>query len=101
MPDQASTVSPRRFPEHLAGILLLALALLPRLILTYKFPTIPFSDFANLVAFGQQIRDHGFTSGWWFWQGFHPGLPVALSLFFRLYPCCDPGSVARVGTRSE
>ena len=53
----------KRPKEILGLLLLLILGLAPRLAFVSRFPTIPFSDFASLVAFGQYLHDHGLVSG--------------------------------------
>src|SRR6185295_13421760 len=81
-----------------ALILLLILGVGLRLAFISRFPTIPFSDFNALVAFGQYLRYQGLISNGWFWEYFNPGLPLILSGLFRIFPCIDPGSVARLAT---
>ena len=84
--------------EVLAACLLLLLGLGPRLYFIHAFPTIPVSDFNSLVAFGQQLRDHGLTSDGWPWQFFSAGLPLVLCGLFHLFPKTDPAAVARIAT---
>ncbi len=79
-------------------LLLLILGLAPRLAFVTRFPTIPFSDFAFLVAFGQSLHEHELTFHRWFWEFFNPGLPMVLSVLFRIFPGADPVSVARLAT---
>ena len=81
-------------------LLLLLLGLAPRLIFIGRFPTIPVSDFKSLVAFGQYFHENGLIGSGhpWFWEYLNPGLPVFLSGVFTLYPCLEPGSLARVLT---
>ena len=88
----------KRSRENVALVLLLILGLAPRLAFISRFPTIPFSDFNALVAFGLHLRDHGLTSNGWFWEYFNPGLPLVLCGLFQIFPCVDPGSVARLAT---
>jgi hypothetical protein len=81
----------------LAGATLLALAGVGlRLAVASRFPTLPFWDFLHLVEFGKHLRDHGFFAPGWFWSQLNPGLPVILSLLFRLP--ADPVVVARTAT---
>ena len=87
----------KRPKEILGLLLLLILGLAPRLAFVSQFPTIPFSDFASLVAFGQHLHDHGIISNGWFWEYLNPGLPLVLCGLFRIFPG-DPGSVARLAT---
>ena len=86
-----------RFAERISFLLLLILGLTPRLLFIAHFPTIPVSDFNSLVVFGRAIHDHGLVIDGWFWDFFNPGLPLILSMLFRILPG-DPGSVARVAT---
>ncbi len=89
----------KKFRETGVFLLLLILGLAPRLALISRYPTIPVSDFGNIIAFGLYLRDHGLTApAWWFWQGFHAGVPVVLSGLFRIYPCLEPASLARFAT---
>jgi hypothetical protein len=87
----------KRARETIALLLLLILGLAPRLAFVTRFPTIPVSDFNILVVFGQYLHDHGLIANGWFWEYFNPGLPVVLSVLFRIFPG-DPGSVARLAT---
>lgn len=87
----------RRPKELLALLLLLILGIVPRLAFALRYPTIPVSDFASLVFFGQNLRDHGLIIPGWFWEFFNPGLPLVLSVIFRIFPG-DPGAVARIST---
>jgi hypothetical protein len=87
----------RRYKEIGGLLLLLLLGLAPRLALVTRFPTVPFSDFRSLVVFGEYLRDHGIFSNGWFWQDLNPGLPLALSVVFRIVPG-DHDSVARLAT---
>jgi hypothetical protein len=87
----------KRAREAAALLLLLLLGLAPRLAFVTRFPTIPFSDFNALVLFGQHLHDHGPIANGWFWEYFNPGLPVVLSVLFRIFPG-DPANVARLAT---
>lgn len=87
----------KRSKETLALLLLLLLGVIPRLAFALRYPTIPVSDFASLVAFGQNLRYHGLIVPGWFWEFFNPGLPLVLSALFHIFPG-DPGSVARIAT---
>src|SRR6185369_8277893 len=62
-----------------------------------KYPTIPFSDFAALVAFGRFLRLYGIFANEAFCEYFNPGMPLVLSVLFRIVPG-DPGTVARWAT---
>jgi hypothetical protein len=87
----------KRHRETLAFLLLLILGLAPRLAIISRFPTIPVSDFHNLVAFGLHLRDDGLTSSTHpgFWENFNVGLPLVLCGLFKLFPHANPDSVAR------
>jgi hypothetical protein len=65
-----------------------------RVAFTLRFPTEPFSDFNALVRFALQFRDHGLFVPGWHWVQFNPGLPLVLSLLYRLFP--DPAATAIV-----
>jgi hypothetical protein len=89
----------KRPRETLAFLLLLILGLAPRLVVVSRFPTIPVSDFHNLIYFGLQLRDGGLTSNVpWFWEGFNVGLPLVLCGLFKILPKHDPAAVARLAT---
>jgi hypothetical protein len=88
-----------RFRETLALILLLVLGLGVRLVFIWRFPTIPVSDFHNLLTFGLYLRDHGLINdARWFWRGFNPGLPLVLWALSNIFPGADPAALARVAT---
>ncbi len=87
-----------RYAERAALILLFLLGVVPRLELVSKFPTIPFSDFGRLVAFGVHLSQNGPTANTWLWDYFNPGMPLVLAGVFKLAPCLEPGAVARVAT---
>ena len=86
--------------ERVSFYLLIILGLLPRLALISRFPTAPYSDFANLVAFGTYLRDHGLAThdAVNYWQGFNVGLPLILAGMSSLFPSVNPGDLARVTT---
>ena len=73
-----------RFQERVAFVLLLILGLAPRLVMISRFPTIPVSDYRNLIFFAQYLRDDGLISSPRFWSGFNIGLPLVLCGLFRL-----------------
>jgi len=87
----------KRSRETAAFLLLLILGLAPRLAFISKFPTIPYSDFLTLVSFGEMLHHDGIFTNGWYWELFNPGLPVVLSVLFRIFHG-DPGSVARLAT---
>ena len=67
-----------------------------RLFVVTRFPTIPFWDFANLVDFGRLLHDQGLGADGWFWSQVNPGLPIILSLLFRIPS--DANAIARTAT---
>jgi hypothetical protein len=78
------------------ALLLAALGVLPRLALVLAYPTQPYSDFRQLIAFGQALQT-SWVAKTWLWEFFNPGLPAALSLLFRIFPGPDD-TVARLAT---
>jgi Dolichyl-phosphate-mannose-protein mannosyltransferase len=68
-----------------------------RLAWTAAFPTDPVSDFRGLVVFGLRLRDEGLAVPGWQWAQFNAGLPLVLSVLFRIFPR-DVGGVARIAT---
>jgi hypothetical protein len=76
---------------------LLALGVGLRLWFCAAFPTQPFSDFSGLIAFGLRLRDEGLFVPGWHWVQFNPGLPLLLSVLFRVAPHGTAQS-ARVAT---
>jgi len=83
--------------EMLGLVLLLILGLGLRLAFVHRFPTIPYSDFLQLVSFGRFLHDHGIFSNSWFWEYFNPGMPLALSVLFHIFPG-DTDHLARLAT---
>lgn len=94
VPDPA--VRPRGRREFLWALLLAALGVLPRLALALAYPPQPYSDFRQLIAFGQGLQT-SWVAKTWLWEFFNPGLPAALSLLFRIFPGPDD-LVARLAT---
>ena len=89
----------RKFRETLAFVLLPILGLAPRLAIISRFPTIPASDFHNLIIFGLYLRIHGLTANPpGFWQDFNIGLPLVLCGLFKMFPSADPEGLARLAT---
>jgi hypothetical protein len=84
--------------ERFHLILLLILGLAPRLLMASLFPTIPISDFHDLVSFGVGLRDQGLLGQLWFWEYLSPGLPLILCSLFHLFRHLDPATVARWAT---
>jgi hypothetical protein len=77
--------------------LLVVLGVGLRLAFVRAFPSIPFSDFHAIVAFGERLRDQGLTAPGWGWVQFNPGLPLILSVLLRARPA-DPAAAARTAT---
>ena len=77
--------------------LLLVLGVGLRLWFCAAFPAQPFSDFAGLIAFGLRLRDEGLFVPGWHWVQFNSGLPLLLSVFFRVVPH-GTAHAARVAT---
>jgi hypothetical protein len=92
----------KRLREPFAFLLLLILGLVPRLLLISKFPTIPTSDFHNLITFALHLRDAGLTNraAPWFWKNFNVGMPLVLCALFKLFPSANPDALARLATAS-
>ena len=63
-----------------------------RLLFLSVFPTIPISDFRGLIRFGLQLRDGGLAAPSWLWTQFNPGLPMLLSLLYRILPGGGPAA---------
>jgi hypothetical protein len=83
--------------EVFGAALVLALGLGLRLAFIRAFPTIPVSDFRVLIAFGTRLRDQGLTAPGYGWVQFNSGLPLVLSVLFRIFPS-DPEGAARAAT---
>lgn len=90
----------KQYREPAAFLLLLFLGLGLRLAVVTRYPTIPVSDFRNLISFAQQLRDGGLLGRQtpWFWEGFNIGLPLILCGLFKMFPRLDPVDIARVAT---
>jgi len=73
------------------------LGLVPRLAFVHAFPTRPVSDFQSIVEFALYLRDHSWITNGWYWEYFSPGLPVVLSVLFRIFPG-SPDDAARLAT---
>jgi hypothetical protein len=78
-------------------IILLILGLLPRLLFVHAFPTQPISDFRSIIDFGLQLENDLLSPGTRFWHLFSPGLPLILSVMFRV-SSLPPEAMARVAT---
>jgi hypothetical protein len=83
--------------EWLGLALLLAAGLLLRLAFVTAFPTRPVSDFSALVQFGLLMRDRSVVEGGFYWDLLSAGLPLILSVLFRLFPD-SPETAARLAT---
>jgi hypothetical protein len=82
--------------EVLAGAALFVLGVGVRLAFVLELPTVAFSDFRALIDFGLTMRRGGWAVESWHWIQFNPGLGMALSLVFALFP--DPEMAARHAT---
>jgi hypothetical protein len=83
-------------------ILLVVLALLLRVVVICRFPTIPRSDFSNLLELAKMLAGLVHDHGWGPWNLFNAGMPSLLSLVLRvcrfLHLSDDPIAVARTST---
>jgi len=68
-----------------------------RLAFVRAFPTIPFNDFRGHVDFGLRLRDLGLAAPGYSWVQTNAGLPLLLSVLFRIFPA-NPDNAARVAT---
>ena len=78
--------------EGLGSLALAAVGVGSRVAFVSLFPTQPFSDFQALVGFGLRLRDAGWTAPSWFWTQFNAGLPMILSILYRLTPAGGPAA---------
>ena len=85
--------APGRETLAVAALLILGVGL--RLAVVLDFPTIAFSDFRALLDFGLEMR-RSWAPGTWHWIQFNPGLAMALSVVFAIFP--DPETAARHAT---
>lgn len=83
--------------EILCFILLLLVAFLPRIGFVSIFPSHPTSDFQNLINFGLSFKLDWLAKGNIYWKYFSAGLPLILSLLFRIFPY-DPEVISRWAT---
>jgi hypothetical protein len=83
--------------EWVGASFLLLLGVGARVGFALTFPTLPFWDFLQIVHFGALLRDQGLFASGWYWVQFNPGLPVVLSVIFRVFPG-DTIAVARMAT---
>lgn len=88
---------PSRGREALWALLLLLLALGPRLAFIQRFPTLPVSDYRGVLDFALAFRDQGLAPGGYFWETFNIGPPMALSVALRVFPE-SPETTGRVAT---
>jgi hypothetical protein len=97
----SSETVPARAPaargEASGAALLVVLGIGLRLAFLRVFPTVPVSDFRALIEFGIRLRDLGPAAPGFGWVQFNPGLPLALSVLFRVFPS-DPAASARAAT---
>jgi hypothetical protein len=61
------------------------------------YPTRPVSDFSRIVDFACAYVENGFATGYGGWQVLGLGVPLGLSVVFRLLPG-DPATLARYTT---
>lgn len=78
--------------EWLGALVLAAMGVGSRLVFVSLFPTQPFSDFRALIGFGLRLRDAGWTAPSWFWTQFNSGLPMILSVLYRVAPGGGPAA---------
>jgi hypothetical protein len=83
--------------EWLTALALFAIAVGLRLAFLSRFPTLPISDFRGLIGFGRHFLENGLAAPGWWWTQFNAGLPLLLSLLFRIFPTEGP-EVARLAT---
>jgi hypothetical protein len=79
-------LTPKDRREALGAGVLVLLGVGLRLAFVARFPTEPVSDFRGLVLFGLRLRDEGLAVRGWHWVQFNPGLPLILSVLFRVFP---------------
>ena len=72
--------------DLLLALTLGALGVGCRLAFLSIFPTLPVSDFRGLIRFGLLLRDKGLSGPGWLWTQFNPGLPMLLSVLYRILP---------------
>jgi len=83
--------------EWIWAALLLAVGVGLRLAWVTLFPTIPISDFRAIVDFAVAFSESVSPQGVWQWQQFNAGMPMALSVLFRM-GLAPPEEVARYAT---
>jgi len=67
-----------------AGFFIIVIAgLLPRVLFIKAFPTLPTSDFLNLLNFSILMRDNWLAKDAWQWHYFSPGMPLITSVLLR------------------
>src|SRR5262245_26025167 len=82
-----------REPLAVAALVVLGVGL--RLAFVLDFPTVAFSDFRALLDLGLVMRE-SWAPATWHWIQFNPGLAMALSVVFAIFP--DPEIAARHAT---
>lgn len=78
-------------------LLLLLLALGPRLLFVERFPTLPVSDFRGVIDFAVAFKDQGLAPQGYYWETFNVGPALALSAALSI-SSADPETTARVAT---
>ena len=97
MPSSSPLPRPSLRREAAWALLLLLLALGPRLAFVQRFPTLPVSDFRGVLEFATAFKDQGLAPKGYYWETFNIGPAMALSVALRLSPA-DPETTARVAT---
>lgn len=95
--ETAPVLAPTARGEAFGAALIVVLGIGLRLAFLRVFPTIPVSDFRALVEFGLRLRDGGPAAPGFGWVQFNPGLPLVLSVLFRVFRS-DPSAAARAAT---
>jgi len=95
--ETVPVLAPTARGEAFGAALLVVLGIGLRLAFLRIFPTIPVSDFRALIEFGIRLRDGGPAAPGFGWVQFSPGLPLALSVLFRVARS-DPVAAARTAT---
>lgn len=79
------------------ALLLLLLALGPRLAFVNRFPTLPVSDFRGVLDFAIAFKEQGLAPQGYYWETFNIGPALGLAASLWLSPA-DPVAAARVAT---
>ena len=79
------------------AILLLVLALGPRLAFVHRFETLPVSDFRGVLDFAIAFTEQGLAPQGYYWETFNIGPAMGLAAALWISPA-DPETTARVAT---